>query len=421
MAPLWRLERRADASGWRSGTRTTRGGVRRVRGAIVAGEIAVATVLLAAAGLVGRSMVGLLAVDPGFDGRHLLSVEYALSGARYDSARAIYAFHRRAVDAIAALPGVVAVGTTNQLPLGGNQDAYGIVAEGVALENPELAPYGDRYVVSPGFLQAMGIRLRRGRIFTDADQRDGGEQVAMLSESLARRLWGTDVVVGRRIRIGGDEGPWHAIVGVVGDVRHGGLDDPTGQQVYVPLGRWRDADSEVTLTVRTTGDPAALAPAVRRTLAMLDPMAPLGRVATMDQVVATSTAQRRLALQLLAAFAGVALLLTVAGLYALLAGAVAERTRELGVRVALGATPRALLALVLGDGARLTIAGLALGLAGAAFATRALRSLLFGVAPGDPATLAGIALLLAAVALLACLAPARRALRIAPTEALRGE
>lgn len=422
IAPLWRLERRAASSGWRAGARTTRGGVRAVRAAIVAGEIAVATVLLAATGLVGRSLVSLLAVDPGFRAENLLTVEYAVRGVRYDSASAIYAHHQRAVESVGALPGVVAAGVASQLPLGGGMDMYGVHAEDARLANPELAPVADRYVVSPGWLAAMGIRVLRGRAFDDADTREtGGEPAAIVSASLARRLWPAGSAVGRRLRIGGPDSPLHTVVGVVGDVRHSGLDDAEPQQVYVPLGRWRFADSDVTLAVRTTGDAAVTAGAVRRALVGLDRTLPVGRVATMEQVIARSTAQRRFALQLLGAFGAVALLLTVAGLYALLAGSVAERTRELGVRSALGATPRALLSLVMRDGARLTMLGLVVGLAGAAAGTRMLRSLLFGVAPGDPVTLASIAALLATVALLACLVPARRAVRVSPTEALRGE
>ena len=421
VAPLWRLERRSNTGRWRAGARSIGGGARAARAAIVAGEIAVATVLLAAAGLVGRSLVTLLAVDPGFRAERLLTAEYSLTGSRYGSAPAVYTQHREVVDRVRALPGVAAAGVINQLPLGGNVDMYGVRAADKPLANPELAPSADRYVVSHGLFAALGLRLERGRLFDAADERPESAPVALVSASLARRIWPGEDPVGKRVQIGADDTPWMQVIGVVADVRHSGLEETEPQQLYIPMGRFGFADTDVTLAVRTTGDPAALAGAVRRALTSLDPGSPVGAVATMDQVIARSTAQRRLALQLLGAFGAIALLLTIAGLYALLAGSVAERTRELGVRSALGATPRALVTLVLHDAARLTSVGLVLGLAGAVAGTRMLRSLLFGVSPGDPATLAAIAMLLACVATVACLVPARRATRIAPTEALRGE
>ena len=220
--------------------------------------------------------------------------------------------------------------------------------------------------------------------------------------------------------MGGESRPARTVIGVTGNIRHSGLDAKTMMQWYVPE-RQFDADNQEVLIVRTAGDPATLAPAVRRTIAAIDPTQPIVKIATMEDVVAASTSQRRLALALFGTFAAAALLLAIAGIYGVLAGTVTERTREIGVRSALGATPRKLIGLIVGQGGRLAALGIALGLAGSFALTRYLRSLLFGVAPNDLVTLAGVCLLLAAVTLAACLVPAARAARVEPSTALRSE
>ncbi|HEX6632296.1 MAG TPA: FtsX-like permease family protein, partial [Gemmatimonadaceae bacterium] len=277
-----------------------------------------------------------------------------------------------------------------------------------------------RYVVSPGFLRAMGIRLLEGRALEAADD-ERGRPVVVVSRSLARGLWPGQSAIGKRLQVGGLDTPWREVVGVAGDVRHSGLDATVTQQIYVPERQWPWADAVVTLVVRTRGDPAALAPTVQRVARAVDPSQPVMRLRTMEQVVAASTAQRRLALTLFAAFAGVALLLAAFGIYGVLASLVAERGREIGVRTALGATPGDTLRLVMAHGARLAALGLVLGTVGALALGRLLRGLLYGVRPGDPLTLAAVAALLAVVAALACLLPALRAVRVSPMEALRAE
>ncbi|MEP7067568.1 MAG: FtsX-like permease family protein, partial [Gemmatimonadota bacterium] len=332
----------------------------------------------------------------------------------------IYEFHDRVREAVGALPGVVGVSVANQLPLGGNVDMYGVADLDNLPPNPEQVPYGDRYTVSTDYLTTMRIPIRAGRGFTPADASESGSKVALVSEALAKRLWPNESPLGKRIRVGGSAGPARTVVGVTGNIRHSGLDAKTTMQWYAPE-RQFSADNQEVLIVRTAGDPAALATTVRKTIATVDPTQPIVKIATMDDVVAASTSQRRLALVLFAAFAGAALLLAVAGIYGVLAGTVSERTREIGVRSALGATPRRLIGQIVGQGGRLAALGILLGLGGSIALSRYLQSLLFGVPPNDPVTLVGVCLLLAAVTLAASFVPAARAARVDPSTALRSE
>jgi putative ABC transport system permease protein len=298
---------------------------------------------------------------------------------------------------------------------------YGVVDVANVPDNPELAPSGDRYAVSTDYFRTMRIPILSGRAFTVSDAHEGANKVALVSQALARRLWPGGNPIGQRIRVGGPDAPSRTVIGVAGNVRHTGLDATSTLQWYIPERQMFFADNQEVLIVRTAGDPGSLAPAVRHTIAAIDPTQPIVKIATMDQVVATSTSQRRLALVLFGAFAAAALLLAVAGIYGVLAGSVSERTREIGLRSALGATPGSLIGLVVGQGGRLAAFGIALGLVGTLALTRYLKSLLFGIAPDDPVTLVGVCALLAAVALAACLVPAVRAARVDPSAALRSE
>jgi len=267
----------------------------------------------------------------------------------------------------------------------------------------------------------MGIPILAGRDLTAADEIEGGNKVALVSVALAERMWPNENPLGKRIRVGGIEGPIRTIVGMTGNVRHTGLDAKQTFQWYIPERQMFFADNQEVLIVRTATDPATVAGAVRRAIAAIDPTQPIVKIATMDDVVAASTSQRRLALVLFGAFASAALLLAIAGIYGVLAGSVSERTREIGVRSALGATPASLIGLVVGQGGRLAALGIVLGLAGSFALTRYLHSLLFGVAPNDPATLVAVCALLACVTFAACLVPASRAARVDPSTALRSE
>ena len=405
----------------RAGGRRLTGGRHLARAGLVVSEMALALMLLVGAGLLARSLLRLLSVDPGFEAAHLLTLQTQASGPKYPDSSSVYANHDRIREAVSALPGVEFVGIGSQLPLGGNVDSYGVSAQDKPLANPDLAPYADRYTVSPDFMRTMGIGIRRGRGFTTADNSDAAPLVAIVSSALASRIWPGEDALGKRIRMGGPNGPWRTVIGVAGNVHHRGLDASEATQVYLPERQWIFADNSVALVVRTHGNPEGLARAVRAAVQAVDPTQPITAVSSMEQVIAASTAQRRLALLLFVSFAGVALVLAVAGIYGVLAGAVTERTREIGVRTALGATPRAILVMVLLQGARLAAVGLFLGLAGALSLGRFLHSLLYGVGATDPATLGGVALLLAVVALAACLLPALRALGVDPNTALRAE
>ena len=389
------------------------------RAMLVVGEVALAVMLLVSAGLLGRSLVRLMGMSAGFDTTHLLTLEINSSGTKYPNDTSVFNYHDRVREAVSALPGVTSVAVANQLPLGGNVDMYGVIDAANVPANPELVPSGDRYAVSTEYLRTMRIPILAGRGFEASDEIDGANKVALVSAALAERMWPNESAIGKGIRVGGLDAPIRTIVGVTGNIRHTGLDAKTTLQWYIPERQMFFADNQEVLIVRTANDPAALAPAVRRTIAAIDPTQPIVKIATMDQVVAASTSQRRLALVLFGAFAVAALLLSIAGIYGVLAGSVSERTREIGVRSALGATPSSLIGLIVGQGGRLAAIGIVLGIGGSFALTRYLQSLLFGVAPNDPATLAGVCLLLAGVTLAACVVPAVRAARVDPSAALR--
>ena len=407
----------------RSGRRLSGGGHRATRAGLVIGEIALAVMLLAGAGLIARSLLRLLSVNVGFDPTHLLSMEINASGPRYATDAPIYENHRRVLEEIGRLPGVEAVAISNQIPLGGNVDMFGVWDPDAPALKPELIPNGDRYIVTPAYLRLMRIPILSGRAFTEADAADTAVKVALVSAALAQKLWPGQNPLGKRLRVGSPTDPPRTIIGITGNVKHRGLDAPEAtRQWYVPEGQWRGgADNQAVVILRTRGDPAALAPTVRRVIAAIDPAQPIVNVATMEQLVARSTAQRRLALVLFGAFAGAALLLAVTGIYGVLAGSVAERTREIGVRSALGATPRQIVRLVLAQGGRLAVLGVVLGIAGAIGLTRYLRALLFGVEPNDPMTLVSVVVLIVSVTVAGCLIPAIRAARVDPSRALRSE
>jgi putative ABC transport system permease protein len=403
----------------RSAKRLSTGGQHLTRSTLVVAEVALAVMLLVSAGLVGRSMIKLLNVNTGFDATHLLTMEVDAGGARYSDDASVFAYHDRIRDAVRALPGVVSVAISNQVPLGGNVDMYGVVNVDTPPVNPEAVPNGDRYVVSTDYLATMRISVVKGRAFTAAENRDSTAYVALVSEALAARVWPGEDPIGKHFRVGGDKAPVRTVIGVTANVKHRGLDAVATRQWYIPERQWLQADNQVILVVRTTGEPALLAQTVRKAIANIDPTQPVINVTTMDQFIDQSTAQRRLALVLFVAFATAALLLAVAGIYGVLAGAVAERTREIGLRAALGASPREIVALILRQGGALAGLGIVIGVTAAAGLTRYLATFLFGVEQRDPVTFVGVTVVLTLVALAACAIPAMRAVRIDPSEALR--
>jgi putative ABC transport system permease protein len=397
----------------------------RTRTGIVVAEVAVAMMLVVGAALLGRTLVGLLSVDLGFDADNLVTMSVQEAGPRYDSASAVFAHHDAVREAVARVPGVVGVGLTSQLPLGGNMDQYGIRDRDYATLDPGRGLDAERYAVSADYLRAMQIRLVRGQAFTEDEIRDTASRVVIVSDALAGRMWPGQDPIGRYISIGGappgEQPPYFRVIGVAAATRHAGLDRGASPQVYVPERQWRWPETTMTLVARVSGDPERFLDAIFDAARSVDPTQPVLRVATMEQVVTRSIGQRRLGMILFVSFGAMALLLAAAGIYGVLAGSVAERTREFGVRAAFGATPAAITALVLRDGAVLTAAGLAMGGAGALLLSRYLRALLYGVSAWDPTSIILSVAAIALVALAACIVPAHRATRTDPVTALRAD
>jgi putative ABC transport system permease protein len=392
---------------------------RRTRGALVVAEVALALVLLVTSGLLFRSLERLFAVTSGFDPSQLLTMQVHASGGRFAAGGAADRFFAQALEAVRRTPGVAAAAFSSQLPLSGDRDEYGAHFEASPTQRAE-SHSSFRYAVSPGYIEAMRIPVRRGRTF-DGNDRAGAPRVALISDSLAAARFPTADPIGQRLRIGPMDGPPYTIVGVVADVRQMSLALPQSEAVYVPASQGHFTDTAVSLVVRAHGDAAALAPAVREAVWSVDRDQPIVRVATMEDLLTASAAERRFALVVLEAFAIAALVLAAAGIYGVLAGSVAERTREIGVRSALGAPRRSILALVFRQGFGLTAVGTVLGLAGAGAASHAVRAMLFGISRVDPVTYAGVIGLLAAVSLAACAVPAWRAVRVDPAATLRSE
>jgi putative ABC transport system permease protein len=386
------------------------------RRALVVVQVALALVLMVGAGLLLRSMQHLLAVPAGFDPTNVLTLQVQTAGQRFRNPSAVHQFFVRALDAVRQVPGVAAAAATTQLPLSGDEDVWGVRFEsGAATEDPD----GYRYAVSPGYFEAMGIRLVSGRLLNDRDVADA-PPAAVINESFARRrLPGVDPI-GRRLQIGPNSAPWFTVVGVVADTRHASLALRPADIVYMTSEQWTQfADGARWLVVRGRAPAAALTAAVRAAVSSVDKDQPIVRVATMAERVRASEAERHLALLLFEAFSAVALVLAAIGTYGLLSGSVTERLREIALRTAMGATRRDILALVLRQGLSLAAAGIGTGLAGALAASRLLDTLLFGVSRADSLTYAGVVALLAAISLLASWMPAWRAASIDPTAVLR--
>jgi putative ABC transport system permease protein len=346
-------------------------------------------------------------------------MEVSPAGRKFDTTAVDLAYYRRVLETAAPTPGVHRVALVSQLPLGGSVDGYGIRIESQPEVPDQEKPSAARYAVMGPYFTAMGIRLVKGRLFTDAD-REQSEPVVIVNDVMARLEWPNRDPIGDRIQLGGKETPWRTIVGVVGAVRHAGLDQPVERQIYLPETQWMFADG-MTLVARTTRPPDEVAPALAGVVRAIDPDPTITRVASMEAVIARSTASRRFVLSLFEAFAAVALLLAAAGIYGVTASGVTERFREFGIRSALGASTGTLLGQVLLEAIRLGIAGVAVGSLAAVALSRLGRGLLYDVSPSDPVIYGGAALVLGAIAVASAYAPARRASRLDPTVTLRGE
>ncbi|HKG92558.1 MAG TPA: ABC transporter permease [Gemmatimonadaceae bacterium] len=401
----------------------------RTRRALVISEIALAVVTLAGSGLMLRSLWKLRAVDLGFQPRHVLTMRVSPPPSEYRGDRAVQ-FYRQLTARVAATPGVRAVGAVNDLPIADGFSGWSIMVDGRVVSTIAEAPVGAPQQVTPGYFQAMGMTLLRGRAFAEADRADSASGtpsplVAVVNETMAKRYWPGRDAVGGTLKMFGTEWPWVTVVGVVKDVRSAGVEGEVPPTMYFPHAQSARsayvAPSGMTLVVRTSGEPEAVAGAVRAAVRTLEPNAPVSRIRSMEEVVAASLASRRFSTLLISAFAGLALVLAAIGIYGVISYSVTERTFEIGLRMALGAERGSVLRLVLVEGLRVSAIGLAVGLTGAIVLTRLLRSMLVGVSATDPATLAAVAALLAAVALAASYLPARRAMGVEPMRVMRGE
>ena len=399
----------------------TAGGQQLTRRTLVVTEFAIALVLLVSAGLLLRSLQRLFAIDPGFDAAQLLTMQVQESGHRFDDDSARARFFTQALEAVRQVPGVRSAAFTSQLPLSGDFESYGVQFAADPNDNTEV---GLRYAVSPGYFEAMRIPLRRGRLLDEHDGA-GAPLAVLLSESFARRKFPGQDPLGQRLRVGPDIGradrPWGTVVGVVGDVKQTSLALSDSDAFYTSTTQYAWVDSVQSLVVRARGDAAANTSAIKSAIWSVDRDQPVVRVATMDSLLAKSEAERHFVLILFEAFGLVALLLAATGIYGVLSGSVTERMREIGVRVAVGATRGDILALVIRQGLMLTAVGIVIGLAGAMAASQALITLLFGVSGLDPATYFGVIVLLTGVSLMACGLPAWRAAQIDPATSLRAE
>jgi len=438
IAPAWRNSE-PRLYGWiKEGMRggSINPGRRRISSALVVSEVALAVVLLVGGGLMLKSFVQLLHVDPGFNRNNVLRLDFFLPELKYREPRQMMAFYNELIVRLQALPGVESVGATTNTPLGPAENWSGFAIEG----RPD-PPQGDHQqagmrTVSDDYFRAMQIPLRKGRFFNSSDarvalplvrwfeqqpfpERFNEPQAApavIINETMARMYWPNEDPVGKRMRI--IYSPWLTIVGVVGDVHHTGLNTPPNPEMY--LSQLQEPQSTMAVLARTTGDPLQLAAAAREQLKAMDKDLPV-TVTTMDQLFANSLAGQRFNTSLLGVFAAVALLLSMIGVFGVINYSVVQRTHELGIRIALGAQRRDVFKLVIGQGLLLALIGVGLGTAGAVALTRLIAGLLYGVSPTDGPTFVVVSLLVTAVAFLACYLPARRATRVDPLVALRYE
>lgn len=391
-------------------------GGRRLRRALVVAEIAVAFVILAGAGLLMRSFVRLMGVNPGFQPEHVLSAQMNLPAARYSAGLSRVEFSDRILDRVRALPGVSAAAITNTLPIqGGTTWSTSVLIEGRPKETGEASVF--LRSATADYFAAMGMTLRRGRMLTAAD---ATRNVAMVNEAMVRRYWpdarrDPAAPLGR-LQL---DDKWFEIVGVTSDVKYDGLDKEPSAEMYVPFQVL--PATAMALVVRTTGDPMALVPAVRAAVWSVDRDQPLERMQSLEQAIARSVSTPRFRMVLFGVFAGLGLVLAAVGIYGTIAYAVSQRTHEIGVRMAMGAEAGRVLRMVIWEGLALAAAGVTLGIAGAVAVTHVLRSFLFGVTPTDFWTLALVSVLLVTVAVAASFVPARRATEVDPTIALRWE
>jgi putative ABC transport system permease protein len=414
LAPAWQRAQTDLNVTLKAASRSNSGGLgrTRTRNALVVTQVALSLLLLISAGLLLKSFVALRSVDPGFDPRNVMSVRVNLSR-EYGNEQKRSAFYERLLDEVKSIPGVESATVVSPLPFSfiSNQSFR---VPGRPPDPAEMlsAQYN---VVSPDYFRALRIRITRGRAFTDQD-RTGSPPVALVNETLAQRMWPGENPLGNRLGLGSDESE---VVGVFADIKQRQLDSEPRMQICVPM--LQQASRVMFLAVRGRSEATMLWPAIRERIAAQDPELPVSDVALLEERVAGSIRKQRFAMLLLAVFAGIALALAIVGLYGVMSYLVAQRTREFGIRMALGATLRDMVRLIVGQGLKLVLAGLVLGVAGSLALTKVLAGMLFSVRATDPVTFVAVCTLLAAVSAIACYLPARRATKVDPVVALRAE
>ena len=419
-APAWQYSRADmhDALTVRGDGGVSRAARSVLRNALIGAQIALSVVLLVSAGLLTRSLAALSRVDPGFDADHVLTLQFRLPAAKYRTEAQISTMFARALEEMRAVPGVQDAALVRAAPLNGNGETYPYFLPRHPVADVSKAPTAQLNIVSADYFATMHIPRLVGRDFT-VDDRGGAPPVVIVNEQLARRAWPNESPIGKTIRVGGSDTPWATVVGVVGTVKHFRLSEDPLDQAYMPYQQRPLIFTEV--VVRTVGEPAAIANAIRAAVWRVDRDQPVWRVRTMNRVLDEARGGPRLTVWLMTGFAILALVLAAIGVYGVMSYAVARRTREVGVRMALGARRHQVLAMVLRDGMRTTVLALCIGLVIAGLATRLLASQLFGVSATDPLTFTAVPVLLGLVALAACYLPARRASRVDPIVALRAD
>lgn len=423
VAPAWQSasanQPEALKEGGRSGGEGSRG--RRVRHVLAVIEVAVALVLLVSAGLLARSLAAIARTDLGFNPRNVLALSIELPRQKYSEDSQVVQFYERLLERISSLPGVRSAGAGSSVLLGALPGSAALAVEGRPLPRNAINVPVPFDTVTSGYFATLGIALTRGRLFGPADTAAAPARV-VVNEAFVRRFFPSEDPLGKRVTFGDPEdksSQWLTIVGVVADTRRGGIDRPAWAEVYFPL--TQSAETRLTVLVRTAGDPVGTARAASEQVWAIDPAQPVASVRTLEELVSRSQANRRFTMTMLGGFAAVALLLAAVGIYGVVAYSTSQRTHEIGVRVALGATRGDVLRMVLGDAVRIGALGIVVGVAAAAAASRLLSGLLFGVSPHDPLTFVVLPAGLFAVAVLASWIPARRALAIEPVAALRAQ
>ncbi|HKY27257.1 MAG TPA: ABC transporter permease [Pyrinomonadaceae bacterium] len=423
LLPAFHATRVRLSSALKEGGKTTSGRLHRsTRNTLIASEIALAQILLVGAGLLILSYVRASQVDPGFNPQGVLTAKIAPSAKKYPNPKAKAAFYSVVLDRLSHLPGVQSVGMVMNLPLSGSSMNRGFRAEGRPEPKADENITMDYQVVSEDYFRAMDVPVVRGRTFTKADT-ETSERVIVINQALARRYWPNEDPIGRRMAIGesSKETSWRTIVGVVGDMRHASLSEPAVPTAFTVYTQDLESWPRMAFVVKSDSNPAALTSAVRSSLVSIDPSQPVYAIEPMEKLITEQIAPRRFVMSLIALLASVALVLSAVGVYGVISFSVSERTQEMGIRMALGAGKRDVLALVLGQSARIAAVGIVVGLIGAFALTRLMATLLFEVSPTDPITFAAVAVLLGVVALIACYIPARRATKVDPVVALRYE